>query len=198
MSLPNRSLRAVAVAALWASLLPAQMPSGWGLAGSNPGDYECSLDSSTKYQGLPTVYLKAKPDAGLTGFGTMSQYFSAAQYAGKRVRFNAYIKAQGVDPRPSGESWAGLWMRIDDANQKGNSGGPKVLVMDNMHQTGPDRAITGTRDWQNYSVVLDVAPNATGIGLGILLHGAGEVWISGMKVETVGLDVPVTVAPRRP
>ena len=52
---------------------------------------------------------------------------------------------------------------------------------------------TGTRDWQNYSVVLDVAPNATGIGMGILLSGAGEVWISGMKFETVGLSVPVTV-----
>jgi len=192
MSLLNGSLKAVVAGALWASLLPAELPSGWAFGGS---DYECSLDSSTKYQGQPVVYLKAKSDAGVKGFGTMSQYFSAAPYAAKRVRFSAYIRAQGVDPRPSGESWAGLWMRVDDTNQPGVRGGPKVLVIDNMHQTGTDRAITGTRAWQNYSVVLDVAPNATGIGLGILLHGAGEVWISGMKVETVGPDVPVTALP---
>jgi hypothetical protein len=171
------------------------MPPGWQFGESNPGDYECSLDSSTKYQGQPVVYLKAKSDAALTGFGTMQQYFSAGQYTGKRVRFSAYIKAQGIDPRPSWESWAGLWMRVVDATQRDFKGGPRVLVLDNMHQTGPDRAIKGTRDWQNYSVVVDVAPNATGIGLGILLSGVGEVWISGMKVETVGLDLPVPVAP---
>ncbi len=58
--------------------------------------------------------------------------------------------------------------------------------MDNMHQTGTNRAITGTRDWQNYAVVLDVDPKATGIGMGVLLSGAGEVWMSGMKFEVVG------------
>jgi hypothetical protein len=188
----RRSLNFVAALALCSSVLPAQMPAGWGLAGSKPGDYSCSLDSSVTYQGQPAVYLKAKPDSELSGFGTMSQYFSAAQFAGKRVRFSANIKSQGIDPRARGESWAGLWLRID-GDPSGGNGGPKPLIMDNMHQTGTDRAIKGTRDWQNYSVVLDVAPNATGVGLGVLLSGAGELWISGMKFEVVGLNVPVTV-----
>jgi hypothetical protein len=184
------SLRLLAAIAV-CSALSGQVPAGWGLAGTKPADYDCSLDPATSFQGQPAVYLKAKPAAELAGFGTLSQYFSAAQYAGKRVRFSAFIKAQDINPRPAGESWAGLWLRID-GDQAGNSG-PKPLIMDNMHQTGTDRAIKGTRDWQNYAVVLDVAPNATGIGLGVLLTGAGEVWISGMKFEVVDPTVPVTV-----
>ena len=42
-------------------------------------------------------------------------------------------------------------------------------------------------------MVLDVDPKATGIAMGVLLTGAGQVWISRMKFEAVGLDVPVTV-----
>jgi hypothetical protein len=185
------------VAALCLSSLPAQVPSGWGLAGSQRPDYECSIDPTVKYQGLNAVYLKSKPGVQGLGFGTMSQYFNVGQYAGKRVRFSANIKAEGVDPHGSAASWAGLWLRVDDAS-KGANGNPKVLVIDNMHQTGTDRGITGTRDWANYTVVLDVADNATGIGMGVLLSGTGTIWISGMKFEVVGPEVAVTVHPIQP
>ena len=63
-----------------------------------------------------------------------------------------------------------------------------VLAFDNMQ----DRSITGTGDWQRYNVVLDVPRDATGIAFGMLLTGAGEVWLSGLKFEVVGLDVPTT------
>jgi hypothetical protein len=183
------SWKSFAVIAVCSSVLPAQVPSGWGMAGSRPADYDCSIDPASMYQGQASVYLKSKPGVETTGFGTMSQYFGATQYAGKRVRFSANIKAEGVDPHGTRASWAGLWLRVDGENHK-------VLVIDNMHQTGTDRAITGTRNWQNYSVVLDVAENATGLGMGILLDGAGAVWISGIKFEVVGTEVPVTVTPR--
>ncbi len=73
------------------------------MSGSKPGDYDCSLDPLVTYQGQPAAYMKAKPDAELAGFGTMSQYFSAGQYCRQtEVRFSANIKAQGIDPRPGG------------------------------------------------------------------------------------------------
>ena len=56
-----------------------------------------------------------------------------------------------------------------------------------------DRPIKGTTTWQNYEVVLDVPQDATGIAFGILLNKSGWVWLNGVKFESVGLDVPVTV-----
>jgi hypothetical protein len=63
-----------------------------------------------------------------------------------------------------------------------------VLAFDNM----PTRAIKGTTDWTNYAIVLDVPDGATGIFLGVMVNGSGSVWMSDVKVETVGMDVPTT------
>lgn len=41
-------------------------------------------------------------------------------------------------------------------------------------------------------VVLDVPQDATGIFFGILLDAAGEVWLSDVKFEVVGTEVPTT------
>jgi type 1 fimbria pilin len=102
------------------------------------------------------------------------QNFGAAQYVGKRVRFSAAVKSEGVN------DWAGLWMRVDQ--------GSAMLAFDNMQ----DRPIKGTTDWQNYAVVLDVPKDATGIAFGILLSKSGTVWLSNVKFESVGTDVPTT------
>ena len=88
------------------------------------------------------------------------------------------MKSEGVG------NWAGLWMRVD----KSAGTGPQVLAFDNMQ----DRPIKGTADWQNYAVVLDVPEGATGIFLGVLVNGPGGVWMSDVKIEPVGTDVPTT------
>jgi len=63
-----------------------------------------------------------------------------------------------------------------------------MVAIDNMQ----DRPIKGTTGWQRYEVVLDVPQDSTGISFGILLDGAGEVWLSSTKFDVVGADVPVT------
>src|SRR5271167_1537397 len=100
--------------------------------------------------------------------------FRAANYVGKRNRFSAFVKSDGV------QSWSGLWMRVDK--------GQDMVAFDNM----VDRPIKGTTGWQKYEVVLDVPQDATGIALGVLLDGPGEVWLNGGKFEVVGADVPTT------
>jgi hypothetical protein len=165
---------AVLIALLACSLvLSAAVPEGWYLAGSNPADYEAGVDSQAVRNAHPSAYLKAKRP-GAEGFGTLMQDVSAAKYAGKRVRFNASVKAQGV------QGWAGLWMRIDK--------GTGTVAFDNME----NRPIKGTADWRSCDVVLDVPPDATGIFFGVLLSGPGTVWLNSVKVEVVGNDVPVT------
>jgi len=158
--------------------LPAQMssggaPRGWFLAGTKPDNYTTGLDPNVPYQGHAAAYLKAKPSA-TDGFGTLMQNFSASQYAGQRVRLRASVKSEAVN------DWAGLWMRVDQ--------GASTVAFDNMQS----RPIKGTRGWQDYNVVLDVPQNSTMISFGILLSKGGDVWISNVRFQAVGADVPTT------
>ena len=151
----------------------AAAPTGWFLAGTKPASYEAGTDASAAYNGHPSAYLKAKePDPG--GFGTLMQDFRADKYVGKRVRFSAFAKSDGV------QSWAGLWMRVDKEKDS--------VAFDNMM----DRPIKGTTGWKKYDVVLDVPQDATGIFFGVLLDGPGIVWLNSTNFEVVGADIPTT------
>jgi hypothetical protein len=155
----------------------ATVPQGWYLAGNKPMDYESGVDVQTMHNGHPSAYLKGKKPE-IDGFGTLMQDFRADQYVGKRLRFSAFVKSEGL------ENWAGLWMRVD----KSTGGAPQMLAFDNMQ----DRPIKGMADWQNYAVVLDVPEGATGIFFGVVVNGSGSVWMSNLKIEPVGTDVPTT------
>jgi hypothetical protein len=159
--------------------LQAAVPEGWMLAGSKPASYEVGTDAQAAYSGHPSAYLKAKEPVS-DGFGTLMQAFRANKYLGKRVRFSAFVKSDGI------QSWAGLWMRVDK--------GKDSVAFDNME----DRSIKGTIAWQKYEVVLDVPQDATGIFFGVLLEGPGTVWLNSAKFEVVGADVPTTGGKGRP
>jgi hypothetical protein len=81
-----------------------------------------------------------------------------------------------------------------EASEPGNAPGPsqdeakKSLAFDNMQS----RPVKGTRDWQRYEVVLDVAPEAKKIAMGVLLDGEGTLWVSDMNLEVVPTSVPTT------
>ena len=153
--------------------LQAAAPKGWFVAGNKPTEYESGIDTVAAYNGHPSAYLKAKVSS-VEGFGTLMQDFRADHYLGKRVRFSAFVKTERA------QDWAGLWMRVDKES--------KQLAFDNMQ----DRSIKGTTDWKQYDVVLDVPQNATGIFFGVLLSGAGKVWLSEAKFEIVGPNVLTT------
>ena len=140
--------------------------SGWLLSGSNPSNYEMGVDPQASYHGFPSTYLKAKQPS-MDGFGTLMHQFGAGQYAGKRLRLSAFVKAEEVS------DWAGLWMRVER--------GPTIVSFDKMQ----DRPIKGTTAWQNYEVVLDVPRDATQIAFGVLLSKSGTVWLNSVKFENV-------------
>ena len=172
-SFSSYGLRTLTLLAFAAICAFAATPRGWVLAGSNPTSYESGIDAQLSHGGHPAAFLKSTVTR-IDGFGTLMQEFRADHYVGKRVRFSAFVKTQDAS------GWAGLWMRIDK--------GPTQLAFDNMQ----NRPIKGTTDWRKYDVVLDVPQDATGIFFGILLGGTGQVWISNVKFEAVGLDVPTT------
>ena len=165
-------------------LLPAcaglASPNCWELAGGEQSCYQLDHDFVVTHAGKPSGRLMSIGEC--QSFGTMVQCIDPAGYAGKRVRFSAYVKALGV------KDWAGLWMRVD-----GGDGYGTALAFDNMNA----RPIKGSKDWARYEVVLDVAKDAKSICLGLLLQGPGKVWLSGVSFEPVGTAVPTTVADGR-
>jgi hypothetical protein len=55
-----------------------------------------------------------------------------------------------------------------------------------------DRPINGTNDWTKYEIVLDVPENSAKIFYGVLISGAGQIWVGDIVFEIVGNDVPST------
>ena len=153
-----------------------EVPEGWVVAGTAPQDYQVSV-LPEKREGNNVVLLESGANPDPSKFGTLSQYCSADQYLGKRVRMTGYLKSENV------KNWAGMWFRVDDSKQKDLS-----LSFDNMS----DRPIKNTTDWKKYEIVLDVPQQAGAMAFGVLLEGSGKVWISGISFEVVDQSVPTT------
>jgi hypothetical protein len=147
----------------------------WFLAGSKPQDYQMSGDPTGSVPG--SLQLTSSSADGSV-FGTAMTRVDPSAHLGKRIRLTATVSAATLT------DWAGLWMRVDGPNKQ-------VLAFDNMQS----RSIIGTQSAQPYSVVLDVAADATKISYGVLLVGSGEVGVSGLIIEEVDASVPVTGLP---
>jgi len=149
----------------------ADHPTGWGGGGKG---YALSRDDTEKHAGKASGCVRSTGD-GAAGFGTLTQWFRADGYRGKRVRMSAYVKTEGVEGR------AGLWMRVD-GKEKAN------LAFDNMML----RPVKGTTDWKQYDVVLDVPEEAEEIFIGFLVAGKGRGWVDDIAFKVVDKDVPTT------
>jgi hypothetical protein len=148
-------------------------PKGWLKAGASPADYEIGMDQDETFHGKPSCYLRSRSPP--EGFGTVMQMFKADAYLGKRLMLTGMAKSQAV------EEWAGFWMRVDKADE------PSVSF-DNMQ----DRPISGTTGWTKYQIVLDVPHDSAYIAFGLLLDGAGEVWMADVRFAVVSSNTPTT------
>jgi erythromycin esterase len=151
------------------------VPQGWAYGTTAPSDYRIGIDRTLHHGGKGAAFLQALNDAEYSTFVSLAQQVSATSYRGKRVRWSAWVKSLDVSGTESG-----LWMRVD--------GPTSSIAFDNM----ASRAVRGTQDWQQVSVVLDVAQDALGVSLGALLNKSGVLLIDDAKFEVVGPDVPST------
>lgn len=159
----------------------AEAPTGWFLAGSDPGSYEIERDATVTREGKASGRLAStKASTYPRGFGTMMQMSDPGEFRGKRVRLSAWVKSREV------KQWAGVWMRVDPKDRSETRSAS--LGFDNMQ----NRPIKGTQDWARYDIVLDVAEDAAAIAFGILVSGEGTVWINDMRFDVVDKSVPVT------
>lgn len=174
----------IAALALFPSLLLAtasvadtpqqRAPSGWLLAGSSPASYESGADDQDVHANDQSAFLRSTEIT--EGFGTLMQQFDAKRYRGKRVQLSGFVKTQDV-----ADGWAGLWMRVDDANGR-------TAEFDNMY----NRRIAGSTEWTRHSIVLDVPEGAHAIAFGVLLISQGEVRVDGLSFEVVDDSVVPT------
>jgi hypothetical protein len=151
-------------------------PAGWGKNGSKPGAYVVGVDTLQTWGGMPSAYVQSL-DPTPNDFGGMMQTMAADNYTGKRVRLSGWIKTEDAN-----DGGGHLWLRVD-GQERG-----QALQFDNMN----NRAVKGTSDWQEGSVVLDVPAGASALAYGFFVQGGGKMWVSGTKIEEVGSDVPST------
>jgi hypothetical protein len=156
-------------------------PAGWWKNGSKPAAYVVGVDRETTHDGLPSAYAKSI-EPSVDGFGGMMQMCDAQNYLGKRLRLSAWMKTDNAN-----DGGVHLWFRIDAKE------GGAMLGFDNMD----GRPAKGTTEWRNYSIVLDVPANAGALAFGFFIGGTGHAWVSGVKLEEVGRDVPTTSAPEK-
>jgi hypothetical protein len=154
--------------------LNCQSPPGTPCTDANP--YVAALDRQVVFQGAASLSVASDTSVAPT-FGGVNQIASAEGFRGKRLRYSAAVRIANVS------HWAGLWLRADDP-------AGRVLAFDNMGVS--KRGLSGTRDWERQSVVLDIPEEANVISYGLLLSGPGKAWLDDVKLEVVAPNVPVT------
>ena len=163
------------------------LPAAWHMTGASKAEYEAGLLPGADYDGDRVARLRLKPAvAEPSDFGALVQTIGTARYLGHRVRFSAMLRATEIT------GWAGLWMRVD-----GHGG--DVLEFDNMQ----DQALSGTTDWTQAAIVLDVPDQARAVLFGALLTAAGAVDLTRLRFEEADQAVPtntnaITVLPDEP
>lgn len=156
------------------------IPKGWFPIGNHHNKYQMGVDKGSGNDGKDAMTIKSveKIEDNLI-FGTLASSSLPTQYLGKRVRLSGLIKTKEVS------DWAGFWFRVD--GQKG-----EVLAFDNMKDGKTDRSITGTNNWKQCDLVLDIPFNAKKIMYGALLSGEGRIWFENVTLEIVNNFTPTT------
>ena len=177
VGLPAPSVQATAQVPEPAGQLIVEIdPYDWNLAGNISGNHEKGVDAAVTYNGKPSAYLKST-SPGVTTDAQLSKLWSVEGYAGKRVRFSAYVRSRDV------QNFAGLWLQLDNISER-------VPFFDGVQ----NRPIERTSDWQKYSLTAEVPLDATHIAFGLLLYGEGEVWIADARIEMLSQNAPVLIA----
>lgn len=157
-----------------ACMAAASIPPGWEVKGDQHERFDIGIDPQVTHDGKPSAFIGSQDDT-LKGLATLKQKISAEKYIGKRIRFSGWLKTENV------KDGAVLWMRVDNTEHK-------TLQMDNMEK----RLLKGSNDWKQYSIVLDVPPEADSIHFGFLISESGKVWASDLHLECVSKSVPST------
>jgi len=150
-----------------------KIPKGWIKRGEAPDRFDMGIAKGEGQNGKNAATVKSI-DNKKTGFGTLMQNSKPDQFLGKKIKLIGYLKTKDVT------GWAGLWMRVDKANDK--------FHLDNMGE----RPLEGTHDWTKCEIIMEVPKNAVNLAFGGLIDGNGQIWFCNLKIETASDSEKVT------
>ena len=164
-----------------ASAATIQKPQYWSYSssGANAQKYQMGVDTAVTWEGKPALTV-----AG-TGMPTIAAadihtYTGAAGYTSRRIRFSGMLKMADVD------GWAGIYLLAGDGTR---------LHINPSSPLPPAVGGNGSSaKWLPSAVVVDVPADASSIRIGLILVGNGQAWLSDLKFEEVGTDVPLTTS----
>jgi len=142
---------------------------GWRLGGRHLTEYVAVADSDSVYEGRYSFRLgsnAAPPDA----WAGALQKVAATPYQNQRLRLTAQVKTRGVTDR--------LFFTL----------GYEGYSQDSARETIMSPNFTGTADWFEVELVLDLADQIEAVSFGFWLHGQGQVWVDDVRLEAVGLS----------
>jgi erythromycin esterase len=148
------------------------LPGQW--SGTPRNTFEVGTDFEVAHGGRTSAYIRALFRGVGDQAGILTQSVRADGYRGERVRFSGWLKTS--EQKDGG---VGLWFRSDGAGEQ---------PFDNMET----RRITGTREWQEVSIVADIPETSIGFAFGVLMASPGIVWADDLKLEIVDKSAPVT------
>lgn len=168
-------LAAMVIASCSDTLQPLPLADGWQ-GPDVPSYYENGLSKGEGRTGNDVLSIRSIKGEEIepSDFGTLIKSISANSYAGKRIRFSAWLKADETDAA------AGLWLRVENKDY--------MLAFDNTD----NRMAAGAKGWLKREVVLDVPTGAGSIVYGFYLKGKGQMWADDILLEEVGKQVAVT------
>jgi erythromycin esterase len=175
--------------ALWLSALPAgaeprpfldldfeagECIGGWRVPTTDRGPFEAGMDRAQHRSGKQSGKIRYAGEGVWTeslGSGGLAQAFPAADAAGKRVRFSADVRTEGVTVGSAGL----FWTAFDESF--------KTVAAANTTPQGPK----GTTPWTRHTLEVDVPAETRTVFFGVRLAGNGTAWFDAVAIEVDGV-----------
>jgi len=143
-------------------------PEGWySYQHAGPESYKFSVDAEVVRSGRQSARID---NTGPEIYGTLAQIVRGPQFAGKTVRFTAWLKTRGV----AGNGWSkGTGLALTAY------AGGQTVGGTNFRKT----AFGGTTDWTRYEVSTAAPAGTERIDIEITLTGPGTVWVDDVALE---------------
>jgi hypothetical protein len=141
--------------------------------------YSASPDAAVIRNGHATICLHSDGDVPKLAYAAYMRRVllpELAPFVGRKMRIGAFIKAENVT------TFAGIYSTVYRTNE--------MVARYGNRETPP---VKGTLGWMRYSAEVNVPAGADSLELGVILHGAGKVWIDDVTMQPVD-PAPATAA----
>lgn len=150
-----------------------QKPIGWSIAGSEPGFL---ITDHPKQSGQSLRLNRTSSTPNNSAYAVQMLPFD---YAGKQLTVSGWIKTEQINT----DGGAGFLLRFNNGQQ--------IIATEHM----ADRLLTGSTDWQQVQLSMDVPIGVDNIIFGPILTGIGQAYFADLSLTLDG--APIEQAPKR-